>query len=530
MQRKDVGQEWVLAICSVLVQVPMCAGQECGSATLSFSPTCYGTQYQVTVNGVYDQCECDGVAQQDCNGTFHLPAGDHLWSFWCDGQAHEVSLQVPAEPACSVQAGFSLMEAPTCFGCADGKAMFQGTTNACDGYQDNWFGSIHAASGEQTTIYGLAAGTYSVNLVSLPGGCQATASVTVPLHECPVMFPVGVTVFQPTSDSSCSNGRIQFQPTTGPEWMLSVERHDTTLQVGTTSSFAPLSDLIPGPYQLRAWKEAYDPLLQADRECEVWKTVYLGSPGCGDVARVHPKVLLGGAYSSSSGLMTTALALGGLLPLTEPYTSMGYIHSSGGGGEATTAAVLSTTGSDGIVDWVVLELRDASDPSVVIATRSALIQSDGDVVDVDGVSPVRFEAPQGMYYLGVVHRNHLAVMSAMPVEFGETVAQPDLTLGGATYGTEATRMVGGVQVLWAGDTGADGNIQYTGSRNDRDRILFAVGSTVPNTVIVGYKWEDVNLDGLIKYAGPNNDRDPILLSVGSTAPNNVRVCQVPGAY
>ncbi|HMW96002.1 MAG TPA: hypothetical protein PL010_14475 [Flavobacteriales bacterium] len=83
-------------------------------------------------------------------------------------------------------------------------------------------------------------------------------------------------------------------------------------------------------------------------------------------------------------------------------------------------------------------------------------------------------------------------------------------------------------MLWAGDATFNGQIEYTGSGNDRDPILTTVGSTTPNnTVTHTYSTRDVNMNGQVKYTGGSNNRDPMLLNVGSTTPNNTRVQQLP---
>ena len=64
------------------------------------------------------------------------------------------------------------------------------------------------------------------------------------------------------------------------------------------------------------------------------------------------------------------------------------------------------------LDWVVLELRIALDNAQLVASRSALVQRDGDVVEVDGTSSVRHGVPNGNYFLAVRHRNHLGVMKS----------------------------------------------------------------------------------------------------------------------
>ena len=83
-------------------------------------------------------------------------------------------------------------------------------------------------------------------------------------------------------------------------------------------------------------------------------------------------------------------------------------------------------------------------------------------------------------------------------------------------------------VMWSGDANGDGSLKYTGTNNDRDPILIAVGSTTPNNTVNGvYDRRDTNLDGVIKYTGTGNDRDIILTNVGSTTPNNTRTQQLP---
>ncbi len=82
-------------------------------------------------------------------------------------------------------------------------------------------------------------------------------------------------------------------------------------------------------------------------------------------------------------------------------------------------------------------------------------------------------------------------------------------------------------LMWQGNSVKNGIISYTGSGNDRDKVLVAVGSTTPNHTFIGYRTEDINLNGTISYTGPLNDRDRILLSVGSTTPNAVREEQLP---
>ena len=243
---------------------------------------------------------------------------------------------------------------------------------------------------------------------------------------------------------------------------------------------------------------------------------------------VRVKALLEGPYDTNTGLMHDSLRVKGLIPLTEPYTGLGYAHSGGGGGETTTNAVLSTTGANAIVDWVMLELRDATNPSLVLATRSALVQRDGDIVGVDGVSPVQFTQAVKDYHLAVRHRNHFAVMTAAPVRVSVATKSYDLTNGSTPlHGTEATKTVNAKQVLWSGNCLPDATLRYTGDGNDRDPILVAIGGIIPTNTTAGYLITDVNMDGRVRYVGATNDRDPILTNIGGIIPTNTRTQQLP---
>ncbi|MBK6542856.1 MAG: peptidoglycan DD-metalloendopeptidase family protein [Flavobacteriales bacterium] len=241
---------------------------------------------------------------------------------------------------------------------------------------------------------------------------------------------------------------------------------------------------------------------------------------------VRPKMFLEGAYSAGS--MGDQLRVAGLVPVTEPYTALGYVHVGSGSG-TTTPSVLATTGNDAIVDWVVVELRSAGDPTVRSATRAALVQRDGDVVDTDGISAVAFSVACGNYYVAVRHRNHLGVMTAAAITLGTTAAVVDFTLAAtAVYGTNARKDVSGTQVLWAGDVTFNGQLKYAGGANDRDPILTAIGGTVPTNTLSGqYRQEDINLNGQVKYAGSANDRDILLQNSGGSVPTAVRNAQLP---
>lgn len=239
-------------------------------------------------------------------------------------------------------------------------------------------------------------------------------------------------------------------------------------------------------------------------------------------------IKLEGPFDTGTGLMRDDLRASGLLPTSQPYTGPGYPLTSAEP-RTITPQVLTPTGNDAIVDWLYLELRSATNSAMAITSIVALLQRDGDVVALDGSGPPEFRVPAGSYYLVVRHRNHLGVMTAVPMALSNAPQRTDLSASATSfYGTAATKTAGTVQVLWAGDVTGNGQLNYTGAGNDRDPILVTVGSTTPNATVTNvYSASDVNLDGAVKYTGASNDRDPILVNVGSTTPNNVRVQQVP---
>jgi uncharacterized delta-60 repeat protein len=241
------------------------------------------------------------------------------------------------------------------------------------------------------------------------------------------------------------------------------------------------------------------------------------------------KLLLEGP--NVGGTMNDALRTLPSFPLADPFSAMGYAETDYVSGATIAANVLTNTGNNAIVDWVIVEMRAVSTPGTVAASRAVLLQRDGDVVDLDGVSTVGFAGlAAGNYCVAVKPRNHLPVMlsATTPLSYGSAIATVDFTLPTTqVYDNDARKNVSGVMVLAAGDVTFNESVQYTGSGNDRDPILTRVGSTTPNAVVPGYWREDVNMDGVVKYTGSANDRDIILTNVGSTTPNNTRVATLP---
>ncbi|MCC7469702.1 MAG: hypothetical protein IT284_01010 [Bacteroidetes bacterium] len=233
-------------------------------------------------------------------------------------------------------------------------------------------------------------------------------------------------------------------------------------------------------------------------------------------------VLLGGPYDALTGKMSPNLNEKNLIPLTEPYTALGYTYTTPGLANITVANnIFNIDPTNKVIDWVVVEIRNAQNPSVIVASKPALLKSNGEVVSLDGTTPILKTFSPNNYYVAVRHRNHLGIMTKDAVDINNSV---DLTTA-PLYGVSPAKIVNGKNVLWPGDTNGNGQIKYSGSNNDRDLILTVVGSTTPENTVSIYNRADTNMDGIVKYTGDKNDRDVISTSLQTSA--GARVAQLP---
>lgn len=170
-------------------------------------------------------------------------------------------------------------------------------------------------------------------------------------------------------------------------------------------------------------------------------------------------VTFSGGGSTDDDLRTGMLTVSyPLIPTAHPCSGAPWNHT---GTETTSGGVLAVSGTDAIVDWVLLELRNAATPATIVARREALLQRDGDFVDVDGVSPVSFwDLPNCSYHVAVRHRNHLGMMTFTAASLSAVTTTIDLTdIGTPTYRTGAQKNVSGANVMWTGNSRPDDRLK-----------------------------------------------------------------------
>jgi hypothetical protein len=214
----------------------------------------------------------------------------------------------------------------------------------------------------------------------------------------------------------------------------------------------------------------------------------------GDVD-VGLRVFLEGPYVGPN--MSTTLNTLGYLPLGQPYNAdplaVWYYN-----GTESVPAIPNTN----ITDWVLVEFRDA--PSAAAATRAtmismqpAFIMNNGMVIGLDGISPLKVSGVfQYNPYVVIWHRNHLGVLSAVPLILtGINQYSYDFTTGaGQAYLNGHKDLGGGVYGMF----GADGAPNQLIDQADKTTVW------VPQVGIKGYKAGDFNLNGHVNNPDKNN--------------------------
>ncbi len=225
--------------------------------------------------------------------------------------------------------------------------------------------------------------------------------------------------------------------------------------------------------------------------------------------------LQGAALSPNTGeesLMRDDLRVSGNLPLTTPYDDKISCDPS----------VFAISGADAIVDWVWVELREQNNNTIIFDSQSALLQRDGDVVDIDGLSPLTFGIPSGNYYVSINHRNHLGILSFNTIAFNGLPSIVNFSDGSVTtfgsYAQTTTGMPSNVFGLWAGDVNGDGVIQYAGAGvlDTPNLLAFILNDgtnflNIPTWEVTSYNNYDVDMSGATQFAGAGTLDTPLIL-------------------
>jgi hypothetical protein len=196
-----------------------------------------------------------------------------------------------------------------------------------------------------------------------------------------------------------------------------------------------------------------------------------------------------------SGTMGTGLNREGVLDtyaLNQPYNVAPFDYT---GTESVSAGYFAARPT--LVDWVLLELRSASDNTTIVARQAGLLRNDGVVLTPKGDQTITFPGlNSGSYYLAVRHRNHLTVLSngaqalsSEPITYNYTTG-----LAKALDNGNGNSMVleYGKWAMWAGNPTGAGNRPDEGIDNLDTSYTLGEAS---QGYLGEYRLGDINLDG-----------------------------------
>jgi len=196
---------------------------------------------------------------------------------------------------------------------------------------------------------------------------------------------------------------------------------------------------------------------------------------------VDVHVFLEGPFNGS--LMNTNL--NPVLPLSQPFNITPWEYY----GDEVVAAI---PGAD-IVDWVLVDIRDAISPdqalsATSIGSQAAFLRNDGRIVNIDGNPVLRFNTSLNHdLYIVIFQRNHIPVISGITVTPSEGVYNYNFSTDeGTVYGGASAHkeVAPGVWGMIAGDGDGSGIIDM----DDKLNVWENEAATK------GYKFGDFNLD------------------------------------
>ncbi len=216
--------------------------------------------------------------------------------------------------------------------------------------------------------------------------------------------------------------------------------------------------------------------LSVERNCITSRPVMTHYDGCSDVATpaakptAYIKVLLEGLFDRVSGEMEAIMSLSNLIPKDQPYHDSPYDYQ----GTETLESGLTN-----VVDWILVQLREVNNTSVVAHQKAVLLRKDGYIVDTDGDEEIDFGLLQNdSFHVAIYHRSHLPIISREPHFFQTTPTTFDFTLSAsATMGESQQKLIDDKFLLNSGDF--DGN----GIINNQDFNLWKLNSSAINVYV-----------------------------------------------
>lgn len=207
--------------------------------------------------------------------------------------------------------------------------------------------------------------------------------------------------------------------------------------------------------------------------------------GIGQDIALNLKIYLEGPFFSTQ--MNTSLNIGGYIPNDQPFDVSPWNYS---GNE------IITTMPSTAVDWVLVELlRSTNDTSVppteVISRRAALLKFNGIITEPNGYSTLSmFSGGNTDFHVRISHRNHLSVISAIPLSLNNNLYSYDFTIG-ANQAFGANSSLKQLSLGRWGLFAADGDASSQIDNKDKNAVW------LPELNNSGYFAGDFDMDGQV---------------------------------
>jgi hypothetical protein len=207
--------------------------------------------------------------------------------------------------------------------------------------------------------------------------------------------------------------------------------------------------------------------------------------------RLNIKVFLEGPFNGTD--MNTDLNPS-FLPNNQPYNIAPWNYD----GIESVSAIPNTD----VVDWVLVEMRDTTQANLAteetsLETRAGFLLKDGSVVDLDGISPLKFNTTISYNLFVVIHHlNHLNIIGAYPASLTENTFEYDFTISEyQVYGGMSghKEIASGIWGMISGDGNGDGTINMD---DKYDTWLNQSGQS-------GYKTSDFDMGGKVDNQDKN---------------------------
>ncbi|WP_367183622.1 hypothetical protein [Lentimicrobium sp.] len=483
----------------VIITQPAAALSASAVATSSTCGNANGSVNLTVIGGttVYDYLWSNDATTEDLT---NVPAGNYNVTV-TDGNGCIVTASAIVNDIGGPTASIDDQTNVLCYGNATGSATVA-VTGGTSPYTFLW----NDPSAQTTaTASGLAAGTYTVNVTD-DNGCISTTQVVI-------AQPAAITLTSAnTVDPICNggNGTITIIASGGTgtlSYTIGSETNTTgvfTRAAGTydysitdENSCGPLTGSVtigqPAAITLSS-STAIDP--------EYWgengTITIVCNGGIGTLYyTIGPETNTTGVFARPAGVWEYSVTdanncgpLTGSVTINEAETRLLSMKLYLQGLFDTSTNTMNSPigeGPDGNSDYITIELRNASDYSVVEYTAAnAVLRTDG---------TINIEIPSAYnesYYLSIYHRNSINTVSAAPVSFTDGIISYDFSDDPSkAYGNNMIEVEDGIWAFYAGDVNQDGIVDiFDINLVDNDSGDF----------ITGYVASDINGDGVVNTA------------------------------